>query len=63
MDVSRRKETKMDPLDELLQEYLSKMTEKEEKAYHIAKSHLMCSFDLKKSVGFLDFVKQIQSKV
>ena len=39
---------------ELKSEYLKSMTEKELKAYHIAKDHLGDSFQLEKSIGFLE---------
>jgi len=42
-------------------EYLKSLTEKEYKAYEIAKSHLGTSFDLKKSNGFLEWSKKIKS--
>jgi hypothetical protein len=42
--------------------YLASLNEKEIKAYHIAKSHLGMSFDLKKSNGFLDFVSTQESE-
>jgi len=35
--------------------YIQSFTEKERKAYLIAKSHLMSSFSLKKSNGFIQF--------
>ena len=38
-----------------LQLYIKSMTEKEYKAYMIAKSHLGSSFDLSKSVGFIQW--------
>lgn len=41
-----------------MEEYLETLTEKERKAYHIAKEQLGMSFDLKKSNGFIRFVKQ-----
>ena len=43
---------------QLLEEYLKSLTEKEYKAYEIAKSHLGTSFDLKKSNGYLDWLKK-----
>jgi hypothetical protein len=42
--------------------YLDQMNEKEKKAYEIAKTHLGCSFDLKKSDGFLSFIKKEKEK-
>jgi hypothetical protein len=43
---------------QLCNEYLKSMTEKELKAYEIAKSHLGDSFQLEKSIGFLDWIKK-----
>jgi len=42
---------------QLCNEYLESISEKEVKAYHIAKSHLGDSFQLEKSLGFLEWVK------
>lgn len=41
--------------DVLLEKYVESLTEKELKAYHIAKSHLGTSFSLAKSRGFIDW--------
>jgi hypothetical protein len=41
----------------LLQEYVNSFTEKEKKAYDIARSHLGSSFSLEKSVGFIQWLK------
>ena len=41
--------------DVLLEKYVESLTEKELKAYHIAKSHLGTSFSLEKSRGFIDW--------
>ena len=42
----------------LCREYLKTLSEKESKAYHIAKSHLGPSFQLEKSNGFLQWKKE-----
>jgi hypothetical protein len=42
---------------EVTLEYVKSMSEKELKAYHIAKEHLGDSFQLEKSIGFLDWLK------
>jgi hypothetical protein len=47
---------------ELKSEYLKSMTEKELKAYHIAKDHLGDSFQLEKSIGFLEWLKTQKQK-
>lgn len=41
--------------------YIQSLTEKEHKAYLIAQSHLMTSFSLKKSNGYLNYISSIQS--
>ena len=42
----------------LLEQYIQSLSEKELKAYHIAKSHLGSSFSLVKSKGFIDWKKK-----
>jgi len=44
-------------LKECLQEYINTFTEKEKKAYEIASSHLGSSFNLEKSLGFIQWMK------
>jgi hypothetical protein len=41
--------------DETVEQYISKMTELQRKAYLIAKAHLGTSFNIKKSNGFKEF--------
>jgi len=41
----------------LVTEYIESFTEKEKKAYEIAKSHLGMSFQIEKSNGFLKWKK------
>lgn len=41
----------------LVQEYLNSLSPKEYKAYMIAKSHLESSFDMEKSIGYTQYVK------
>lgn len=50
----------MDKEQELQEAYLKTLTEKEKKGYEIAKSHLGMSFDLEKSIGYLDWKKKNQ---
>jgi hypothetical protein len=40
----------------LTEQYLKTLTEKELKAYEIAKDHLGSSFELEKSVGYLKWI-------
>ena len=51
----------MDKEQELQQAYLDSLSEKEKKGYEIAKSHLGMSFDLEKSIGYLEWKKKNQS--
>lgn len=51
----------MDKEQELQEAYLKSLTEKEKKGYEIAKSHLGMSFDLEKSIGYLEWKKNNQS--
>jgi hypothetical protein len=51
----------MDNEEKLQQAYLDSLTEKERKGYEIAKSHLGMSFDLEKSIGYLEWKKQNQT--
>ncbi len=48
--------TTFDPKEE---EYIISLSDKEKKAYLIAKEHLFSSFSLKKSNGFLEFLEKI----
>jgi hypothetical protein len=47
----------MKTLNTLEQQYLENLSEKERKAYEIAKEHLGMSFQLDKSVGYLKWLK------
>lgn len=44
-------------IDELVQLYLENMNAYERVAYEIAKENLESSYDIEKSIGFLEFVK------
>jgi hypothetical protein len=46
-----------------IKEYLISLTEKEKKAYEIAKSHLGMSFQIEKSVGFLKWKKEKENEI
>ena len=43
--------------DELMQQYIDSLSDKERKAYMIAKEHLATSFDLEKSNGYLKWTR------
>jgi|TARA_B110000967_G_C18859141_1_gene548912 hypothetical protein len=47
--------------EELEKEYINTFTDKEKKAYEIAKSHLGMSFQIDKSIGFNEW-KQKNAK-
>ena len=40
----------------LIQQYIDSFTEEEKIAYNIASSHLKTSFDIEKSIGFIEFM-------
>jgi hypothetical protein len=44
-------------LSEMEKKYIETLSEREYKAYMIAKSHLETSFDLEKSIGFKEWKK------
>ena len=41
--------------------YLDSLSEKEKKGYEIAKSHLGMSFQLEKSLGYLQYKKSLEN--
>ena len=52
----------MDQLTPLEKQYVDTLSEKERKAYEIAKEHLGMSFQLDKSVGYLKWLKIQESE-
>ena len=48
---------------ELTEVYIKTLTEKEYKSYQIAKSHLGTSFQIEKSVGFLQWKKENETNL
>ena len=46
---------------QLMKAYLDSLTEKEKKGYEIAKSHLGMSFQLEKSLGYLQYKKTLEN--
>ena len=44
----------------LVEEYIAQMKPEEKKAYEIAKQNLESSFDIEKSIGFLEFKQKNQ---
>ena len=51
--------SKSTSIDQLLEMYMQTLSEKEQRAYMIAKSHLGSSFDLSKSVGFVSWKSRL----
>ena len=46
--------------ESLIKDYLKNMSKEEKQAYDIAKSHLESSFDIDKSIGFLNYLKTLE---
>jgi hypothetical protein len=49
-------------IKEYIKEYISEFTEQERIVYNIAKEHLESSFDIEKSIGFLEWLEKRQLK-
>jgi hypothetical protein len=56
--MEKSTKTKMENIEDLMAQYLETLSEKEKKAYHIAKSHLGSSFQLEKSNTFLQWKRE-----
>ena len=52
--IQKRQETQ----EELHMLYISQMSVQERKAYEIAKEHLETSFNIEKSIGFIEWKKK-----
>ena len=52
----------MSDTDQELEAYLRSLSEKELKAYHIAKDHLGMTYQYEKSIGYLAWKKQQTDK-
>jgi hypothetical protein len=57
MENKENKENK----DQQQEKYIQSLSEREHKAYLIAKSHLGSSFDLEKSIGYMEWKKNQSS--
>ena len=53
----------MSDMEDLINEYISQLTDTEKKALEIAKRDLESSFDICKSIGFLAWLKKEQKKI
>jgi hypothetical protein len=47
---------------EIMKAYLDSLSEKERKGYEIAMSHLGMSFQLEKSLGYLQYKKSLETQ-
>jgi len=56
--VSTYTHNPMDPTEEDLKNYFSQLSEQEQLVFEIAKTHLETSFDLVKTIGFIEWFKQ-----
>lgn len=54
-------ESSKSDLNQMEKDYIKNFTEKEKKAFEIAKSHLGMSFDLEKSIGFQEWKQKQKS--
>uniref|UniRef100_A0A6C0BC69 Uncharacterized protein n=1 Tax=viral metagenome TaxID=1070528 RepID=A0A6C0BC69_9ZZZZ len=52
------KDVEEKPVEALVEEYLASMNEKEKIAYVIAKDHLGTSFNILKSIGYLEWLSK-----
>ena len=43
--------------NQVIEKYIQSLNEKEKQAIEIAKNHLESSFDIEKSIGFIEFKK------
>ncbi len=45
-------------IEELINEYIAQLSEQEQIVLEIAKEHLESSFDIKKSIGFMEWINK-----
>ncbi len=50
-------------MDKIINDYIKTLTPLELKGFNIAKDHLKDSFDIKKSIGFLKYLKDNNIKL
>jgi len=60
VDADDDEENKSYTTDELVEMYMSSMNDKKRKGFFIAQDHLGSSFDIYKSIGFLQFCKNFK---
>ena len=49
--------------EELIEQYINSLNTIERQALNIAKNHLETSFNISKSIGYLEFVKNLKSVI
>ena len=59
---SRGQELEMTCIEELINKYIQQLTEQEQLVLEIAKNHLKSSFDIKKSIGFMEWKNKLGEK-
>ena len=62
MEEIQKREEIQESTEKLHMLYISQMTIQERKAYEIAKEHLETSFNIEKSIGFLQWKKDNKDK-
>jgi len=56
--AKQQQQQAQNPIDAVVQQYLSEMTALERQGYEIARSHLNTSFNIVKSNGFIEWKKK-----
>ena len=56
-----QQQSEQQPINKTMKAYLDSLSEKEMKGYEIAKSHLGMSFQLEKSLGYLQYKKSLEN--
>ena len=53
----------MEPTDDDIKEYIAQMTEQEASVFEIAKGYLESSFDIVRSIGFIEWFSKRNSNI
>ncbi len=61
MDKERMDKERMDKDNALVEEYIAQFTPSEKIVYEIARKQLESSFCIEKSIGFLEYVKNLST--
>ena len=54
---------KMEPTHDDIKEYIAQLTEQEASVFEIAKEHLETSFDIVRSIGFIEWFSKRNSNI